>query len=406
MALEGTLSDFSLPDIFQLIGIQHKTGVLTLSCSEATVRVYFRDGLVINADSMRQGTEDRLGTVLVRTGRITDDQLEDALKTQRETLQQLGHILVSRGYLTAEDLADSLRMQATQVIYRLFRWKEGEYHFDQDAAVDSTGAFEPLSSESILMEGVRMLDEWPIIESRITSRTMVFKKLHPGGSVEIVEDAESIDRDDDSALKALIGGSEAAERTVQLTAMEQQVYAKINGRRTVQEIADHVSLYEFDACKCIYEMAERGLLAEVSTGDVIQTAGAPPRREVSPAVVKGLYVVLSVWMLLSAATIRFNPLAYWGVPPTSNMKLDSYRAAKLRLRLEKVSLSLEAFHVASGSYPAGLLELVEAGLVEGRDVAGPDGAPLTYELQGAGFLLAYRGGSRAPASPIEPKSVE
>ncbi len=29
MALEGTLKDFSLADIFQLIGLQRKTGVLT-----------------------------------------------------------------------------------------------------------------------------------------------------------------------------------------------------------------------------------------------------------------------------------------------------------------------------------------------------------------------------------------
>ena len=30
MALEGTLKDFALPDIFQLIGLQKKTGMLYL----------------------------------------------------------------------------------------------------------------------------------------------------------------------------------------------------------------------------------------------------------------------------------------------------------------------------------------------------------------------------------------
>ena len=34
MALKGTLKDFSLADIFQLIGIQRKTGVLTLKNDE------------------------------------------------------------------------------------------------------------------------------------------------------------------------------------------------------------------------------------------------------------------------------------------------------------------------------------------------------------------------------------
>ena len=39
MALEGTLRDFSLADIFQLIGLQRKTGVLTLNGSDDTVTV-------------------------------------------------------------------------------------------------------------------------------------------------------------------------------------------------------------------------------------------------------------------------------------------------------------------------------------------------------------------------------
>ena len=43
MALEGTLRDFSLADIFQLIGLQRKTGVLTLKAPEDTVTVSFLD---------------------------------------------------------------------------------------------------------------------------------------------------------------------------------------------------------------------------------------------------------------------------------------------------------------------------------------------------------------------------
>ena len=31
MALQGTIKDFGLPDIFQLIGLQRKTGILSLT---------------------------------------------------------------------------------------------------------------------------------------------------------------------------------------------------------------------------------------------------------------------------------------------------------------------------------------------------------------------------------------
>ena len=45
MALEGTLKDFSLADIFQLIGLQKKTGVLRLSNESDEVVIAFKDGM-------------------------------------------------------------------------------------------------------------------------------------------------------------------------------------------------------------------------------------------------------------------------------------------------------------------------------------------------------------------------
>ena len=49
MALQGTIKDFALPDIFQLIGLQKKTGILTLSNDEETVTLKFRIGEVVGA---------------------------------------------------------------------------------------------------------------------------------------------------------------------------------------------------------------------------------------------------------------------------------------------------------------------------------------------------------------------
>ena len=66
MALEGTLKDFSLADIFQLIGLQRKTGVLTLRGKDDTVTVTFLDGKVVGADSLSHRLENRLGHVLIR----------------------------------------------------------------------------------------------------------------------------------------------------------------------------------------------------------------------------------------------------------------------------------------------------------------------------------------------------
>ena len=50
MALEGTIKDFGLPDIFQLIGLQRKTGLLTLKNEKDQVTVSFENGMVVNAE--------------------------------------------------------------------------------------------------------------------------------------------------------------------------------------------------------------------------------------------------------------------------------------------------------------------------------------------------------------------
>ena len=126
MALEGTLEDFSLADIFQLIGIQRKTGILSLKSPQETVTVTFHQGMVIGADSVPRKLEDRIGKVLVKTGLITQDELKEALDLQQKTLQKIGFILIDQKYISREQLKEALQIQVTQMIYRLFRWTTGE----------------------------------------------------------------------------------------------------------------------------------------------------------------------------------------------------------------------------------------------------------------------------------------
>src|SRR5437870_3357732 len=114
MALEGTLKDFSLADIFQLIGLQRKTGVLTLRSKDDTVTVTFLDGKVVGADSLNRRLENRLGAVLMRTGTINQEQLNRALEIQKETLQRLGFILTHYGIISVQKLKEALQLQILQ----------------------------------------------------------------------------------------------------------------------------------------------------------------------------------------------------------------------------------------------------------------------------------------------------
>ena len=85
-----------------------------------------------------------------------------------ETLERLGRILLERTVISKEELRKAAEQQILQIIYRVFRWQDGDYHFSQETSIDYDAEYvTPISAESILMEGARMLDEWPMIERKL-----------------------------------------------------------------------------------------------------------------------------------------------------------------------------------------------------------------------------------------------
>src|SRR2546426_12800555 len=123
MALEGTIKDFGLPDIFQLIGLQRKTGILTLNNDKDNVTVTFENGMVVMADQASKRLEDRLGSVLVKQGKLSKERLDEALQTQKATLQRLGPLLVGQNYITAKEPQGAIPVQISPDVFQAFRWR-------------------------------------------------------------------------------------------------------------------------------------------------------------------------------------------------------------------------------------------------------------------------------------------
>src|SRR6516165_345817 len=93
MSLEGRLEDLSLPDIFQIVSLSKRSGVLVLIRKEGIGRVVFNRGHIFYASS---GNKTRLGYTLVRKGIITGQDLEKALRIQKAEgfRKPLGMIMV------------------------------------------------------------------------------------------------------------------------------------------------------------------------------------------------------------------------------------------------------------------------------------------------------------------------
>jgi hypothetical protein len=387
MALRGTLQDFSLADIFQLIGIQKKTGVLTLKSDKETCTVSFAEGQVVGTDSTARRLEDRLGSVLVKTGRITESQLQEALRVQRSTLRQLGHVLVESRFLQKEDLSSALKLQIDQMLYRLFRWTAGEYNFSQEEKVEyDRDLVVPMSAESILMEGARILDEWPMVEKGIHSFSTVFRHAE----VEIAKSGAAAARD----------AREEAAGAVTLSPTEQQVYNLVDGRRTVQDVVDRSMLSEFETCRTLYELINRQILEEVRMAAPARgPAPAAPRKRsaATPPLLAGVMTLLLV--LLTGGAILFRALpwlgqlrietspARWLSPFLSPTEARSVSRSIAESRLHAIDFAIQTYYLLNRGYPKNLNDLVTEGLLRLESLQLPAGQSIQYMSGPTGYQL-------------------
>jgi len=365
MALEGTLKDFSLADIFQLIGLQRKTGVLTLRAKDDTVTVTFLDGKVVGADSLSHRLENRLGHVLIRSELLTQDQLNRALEIQKETLQRLGFILVHYGIISVDALKQALQLQILQIIFRLFRWKDGDYHFSQETTIEYDRDYVvPVSAESILMEGARMIDEWPIIEKRIRSYDMVFRKKLTDQEIVVVgaEEADEVDFDasDSTTRRRRLIISDK----IRISREEKVIYDMVDGTMTVRDVMEMSKFSEFDTAKALYELLTRDLIEEVrgSAAAEVLAAQATPLDETDVAetpVPLPLVAVLAMLAILSLATSFRNPLNSLNPlgPAQRSSSVDETRKAISIQRIGQIGEAVEAYNLVNGHLPARLQEL-------------------------------------------------
>ncbi|MDH5643051.1 MAG: DUF4388 domain-containing protein, partial [Gemmatimonadota bacterium] len=78
MAIEGPLKELGIHDVFQLLDLSRKTGVLRVvsDLRNNEGRVWFDDGAVLFAEL--RANKHRLGDVLLRTGKVSAPDMERA----------------------------------------------------------------------------------------------------------------------------------------------------------------------------------------------------------------------------------------------------------------------------------------------------------------------------------------
>lgn len=399
MALRGTLADFGIADILQLIGQQGKTGLLSVADGAGTsIRVYFQQGYVVRADSLTRDERNLLGQMLARAERITEAQLQAALELQKQTHQRLGEILLETGALEQAELQHFAQLQTAETIYGLFLWQAGTYEFVQQP-VQADPDIAPIRSESLLMEGVRQLDEWPAIRSRLGGYATCFQVLaDPRTSDRASSELAPADAFDDmfaSMTSAVDAESAAADLDLvspgSLGEDEYDVFGLVQPGRSVQQLIDRSGLGEFATCRALVSLLDAGAIAIAAQPDapapkVVPTVGGLTASQPQPvAGVRAVHVALVAVVVLVAVAV--GSLADRGLARGSGGFGYRDQARKnhiSRLSALKLRDALEVYRAETGAYPRRLDALVEAGYVSKRDLRFPWRQQYFYDVSQRG----------------------
>lgn len=250
MAIEGPLRELGIHDVFQLLDLSRKTGVLRVASElrEDEGLVVFDGGRVVQATIRSKTIPTELA--LLQAGRVTESDLERARarRTGGRALAEMVDLLVEIGAITQKELERQLRLQVESVVFELMSWREGFFSFEERARADMpTDSRISVSTESLLMEGARRIDEWSRIAD-IVPNLAVIPELAPVGDA----------RDDgDSGFEQ---GEAASGPMLDLLPHEWQVLTMIDGERDLRGIAASLGRDEFEIAKIAYGLATTGII--------------------------------------------------------------------------------------------------------------------------------------------------
>jgi hypothetical protein len=222
--LEGDLSAIPLPDVLSFIATIRGNGKLVLRHEGAERTIFWHGGEIVFATS--NSPEHSLGQFLLRNGKITREQYQESVRRVTPVLRA-GKLLVQLGALSPKDLWWGVKHQILEIIYSVFPWKQG--HF---ALVETTEEIQEritlsMSASSIILEGVRRLDETARIREKIPSLDIVFTR---------------------------VPGAEETATRIEMEPEERRVFDLIDGRREARELMPLSRLTEFEVTQILFQL--------------------------------------------------------------------------------------------------------------------------------------------------------
>jgi len=372
VALNGNLEDFGIAEVFQLIGQQRKTGLLMIEHARREVLLAFDAGSVVWAAPAARGPDEVLGQRLVRGGFLASEAVTALHDEAHSSGRPFRALLVAQGGISNADLDAIDSLVTHDTLFDVLRWTEGFFNFTAGVIEHSRPPEKLLGAEQILMDGLRMVDEWQTFRAKVPPLDAIVERTG-----DVAEHRERVRRDGESAV-----------------ANFERIAALIDGRMTLQRVIDLSRLGLFDATRAIAALTDAGLIearqkssAKASSGRTDSTGRVWGKR-VLAAVAAVIPLVLLGGLVFALARQTMNAdVARLDAFPIERRVLDD---ARTMFEKRRIRHALEAHRYRTGAWPESLSELESGDWGTRGPMAGDPAAAYYYERGERHVVLVAR----------------
>ncbi len=376
MPLQGDLKEFGIPEIFQLLEQQAKTGCLCIQTDSGEIEVYFQEGKIAGALRSGRSPAEQLLSTLETMGFLSGEEARKIRDQQKKDLRSLPEVLGQLGVLEIREFHILLRERVEEILFPMFNRRKGRFSFVQDKTLSSEWSLnDPLSVEPIILEGLRQSDEWPMLKKRVGSfqevpkRQLVFGQekgwrsawkawvgsLLRGrwgkreGDVNNLSDLDVVPKDEPS-----------------LSSAEEMVYNMVDGTRNVGEIISSLPLGAHSASKAFLALLDRGWVRFDKAAEVGKEGDAEAWRG---GLVKGALLLVGLILLVFSVSFITRPQHITWVQGSFREGLvPTYRLLNSHQR-ERTRKAIELYQEEHDDFPPGLSTLVQEHLLLPEDLS-------------------------------------